>query len=293
MSTSTEQAENRPPVHPPAAPKKRISLAAIVCGGLAIIALVGGSLLWLLQGSAKPAGKAVRATPTATATSTPTWAPTQTTPPADAIFYDTFANNYHGWSQIGDNVEYRLLTDNMLILVNKNPNTPLIESVPPNTPFSNYQISVDFSINQGDARDSTGLYLRGDSNLDHDYRVDVNGNGTIDIVKEWLDENLTQQTTTLYAPHRASYLKPLYQQNTLTVIMLDSTIVVEVNGFVLATVYDSSYTDGQIALFARHGKTSSGINVSFTRVEIDRLASPTDMLTPTPTPTISPTAGNP
>jgi hypothetical protein len=156
------------------------------------------------------------------------------TPPAQSFFYETFANNNHGWSLAGDSVQYRLLVNHSLILVNGNPGTTFVESVPTsNTNLSNYQVSVDFTIELGDKNDSTGLYLRGDSDLDHDYRVDVNGDGTIDVVKEWLDANLNQQTTTLFAPQQDHDLLPMGQSNTLTVIMLGNTLVVEVNSFVL------------------------------------------------------------
>jgi hypothetical protein len=290
MSMSAEQAENQPPTPPEPEPKRKLSLTMLFWGIFAVVILTGGSTLWFSRGdNMQPGNNLVDLTPTPT--SSPTLLPTPVTPPAQSLFYDTFANNEHGWSLAGDSQGYRTLTGDTLTLVNRNPDTTFIESVPLNTNLSNYQISVDFTVNEGDARDGTGLYLRGDSNLDHDYRVDVNGNGTIDIVKEWLDDNLAQQETSLYYPHPVANLKPEGQQNTLTVIMLDSTIVVEINGLVQATVYDSSYATGQIALFARHGITSSGISVAFHRVEIDRLALPSDVLTPTPS--VTPAGSNP
>jgi hypothetical protein len=290
MSMPTEQAENQPPTPPEADPKRKVSLAVLLWGIFAVVVLTGGSTLWFSRGEqTQPVGGLVN--PTATPTTSSKGLPTPVTPPPQALFYDTFVNNDHGWSLAGDSQGYRTLTNGTLTLVNRNPGTTFIESVPLDSDLSNYQMSVDFTITSGDARDGTGLYLRGDSNLDHDYRVDVNGNGTLDIAKEWLDDDLAQQETSLYYPHLVPNLRPLGKQNTLTVIMLDSTIVVEINGLVQATVYDSSYATGQIALFARHGVTSGGISVAFHRVEIDRLAMPSDLLTPTPTAT--PADGNP
>jgi hypothetical protein len=289
MRMSTKQAKDHPPTLPSV--RKRTSLVVLICVAVMILALVGGSLLWLLRDDSLPPGRITKATPDATATGVPTWVPTQITPPAESFFYDTFVNNSHGWSLSGDSGYFRLLVDNMLILANINSNTTLVESVPASTTLDNYLVSIDFTINQGDAHDSTGLYLRGDSNLDHDYRVDINGDGTIDIAKEWLDSNQIPQVTMLFPPQRASDLHPLGTQNTLTIIMINDTITVLINNLAVTTVSDSSYTNGQIALFAHHGKSSSGITVSFSLVEIDHLAS----LFPTPvlTPTITPAAGQP
>lgn len=282
MSMSTEQAQNQPPTPPPA--RKRPPGVVLACVAAIIIVVLGGSLFWMVRSKSSTPGVA-KATPTATAM--PTWEPTEVTPPALSIFYDTFANDSHGWSLGGNGGYYRILVNNTLILADTNPGTPIVEVVPTNN-LDNYVISTDFTINQGDANDGTGVYLRGDSTLDHDYRIDINGDNTIDIAKEFLDSNQSAQSTLLFPRQHASYLKPPGQQNTLMVIMLGPTITVEINNLVVATVDDASYTNGQIALFARHGSTSSGVTVSFSRVEIDRLASP--FATPTPTPTLTPTA---
>jgi hypothetical protein len=226
---------------------------------------------------------------TATTTTLPTWVPTAITPPALSTFYDTFINNYHNWplTPLGSNDGYlRIMVNNSLILSNTNP-TPLIEAVPTLTNLDNYVVSTDFTINQGDANDGTGLYLRGDNTLDHDYRIDVNGNNTFDVAKEYLDTQQSQQETMLVPPTHTDILNPPGHTNTLTVILIGPTITVEINNIVVATVNDSSYTNGQIALFARHGATSSGVTISFTRFEIDRLAS--EFMTPVPTPTLTPT----
>jgi hypothetical protein len=282
MSASTEQ-ENLPPTAPSA--RRRPPVMVLVCVALLIIALVGGSLFWLLRGALNRSTGLAKGTPTITATDTPIWSPTAVTPPPQSMFYDTFMNNGHGWSLTSDSTDFRLLVDNMLILANANPNTTLVESVPTNTNLGDYLVSMDFTINQGGRGDSTGLYLRGDSNLDHDYRVDINGDNTVDIAKEWLDTNQNPQATMLFAPQATHYLKPLGMQNTLTVIMIDQTITLLINNQALTTLSDVSYGNGQIALFVRHGTSTRGSIASFSRVEIDHLGSP--FATPTPTPTVT------
>jgi hypothetical protein len=202
------------------------------------------------------------------------------------MFYDTFINDYHGWLLGSNGGYFRIMVNNSLILSDTNPDTPLVEAAPTLTNLDNYVVSTDFTISQGDGNDGTGLYLRGDSTLDHDYRVDINGNNTFDVAKEFLDTKQTAQQTMLVPPTYTNVLHPPGRSNTLTVILIGPALTIEMNNVVVATVNDLSYTNGQIALFARHGATSSGVTISFTRFEIDRLASP--FMTPVPTPTLTP-----
>ncbi len=286
MNMLTEQSNNPP--HPePDGNRKRPSVLVMVLVVLLLIALIGGSSLWLLhKNNGSSHGALNSATANASSTEVPTWSPTEITPPALSSFYDTFENNNHDWSlSSGEGGYFRILVNDSLVLANTNPRTPLVESVPTSTSLDNYEVSVDFMMDQGDGLDSTGLYLRGDSNLDHDYRVDINGNNTFDLAREELNAHQQPHTTMLLSPRPATNLRPFGKQNTLTVIMLNSTIAILFNNVLAAIVTDTSYTDGQMALFVRHGDSSAeGVTVSFTRVEVDRLSSP--LATPDPsTPT--------
>ncbi|HVU70382.1 MAG TPA: hypothetical protein VHD63_24855, partial [Ktedonobacteraceae bacterium] len=267
MSTSTEQAPN----HLPESSKKRKPILVLACVALIVIVISGASMFWLTRSKGNPpAIHHPSASPTATM-ARPILTPNALTPSSLAMFYDAFAGNFNGW-YLGSNGGYfRIMVNDSLILADTNPRTTMIESFPTLTNLDNYVVSVAFTINQGDGNDGTGLYLRGDSRLDHDYRIDVNGNNTVDIVKEYLDANQASQTTTLAPATHTAYLNPPGQSNTLTVLMIDQQIIVEINNIVVLTATDAAYTNGQVALFARHGATSKGVTVSITRVEIDRL----------------------
>jgi hypothetical protein len=284
MNTSAEPANNQVP--PSAGERKRPLTLALVCGAVAALLLLGGSLFWALQAGGNTRGhgqpRAIVPSPT---TAVPTGIPPEVTPPTNAIFYDAFLTNAHGWSLSGSDGYFRILVNNTLILADTNPNTPVIESVPTSVTLDTYVISVDFTINRADAGDSIGLYLRGDGTLDHDYRVDINSDATLDLAKEWLDASKTARMTMLVPSLRTSLLHPPGQQNTLTAFAIGPTLTVELNGFLVASIEDSSYASGQVALFARHGSSPDGVIVSFTRVEIDRVGSPFASPTPTPTPT--------
>jgi hypothetical protein len=108
--------------------------------------------------------------------------------------------------------------------------------------------------------------LRGDIYLDQDYRIDIYGNNTYTISKEYLDLNKYPQTQFLINPTSTSMLKPMGQQNTLTVIMKGPMLVLLLNGSVINTVTDQDYTSGQIALFVHNSDTSEEVEASFRSV---------------------------
>lgn len=246
-----------------------------VVGMVILVLLLAGASFFLIYNNTRavPSVKG-KATPSPGASRTATPSPTDsaTQPiatPTQAIFYDQFLDNNHYWVLSSQAGYIRTLTNGMLILTDMNPQTTLIEGLPNNSQYTNYSMSVNFTVTEGDANDSVGLYLRGDSNLDHDYRVDINGNGTFDVAKEYLDANNAPQSVMLDGPHIASTLYPQGQQNTITVIMKGPALVLLINGTVVSNLSDSDYTSGQIALFARHGVTSDEVTVAISRVEVD------------------------
>jgi len=207
-----------------------------------------------------------------TNTITPTPTPTNIymeTPPPLAVFYDTFINNALGWGLSNSAGYIRTLADHKLTLTNTNPNTTLVESLPTNAIYDNFMASVDLTIVKAGMNDSAGIYIRGDSNLDHDYRIEINGNNTFDIAKEYLDSQNNPQAVFLDGPRSSSALHAAGVQNTITVIMKGSQLVLYINNAEVSSITDSDYTTGQIALFAHTGLTSDGDTVSFSRVEVD------------------------
>ncbi len=211
---------------------------------------------------------------TVTETPTPTPSPTSIyleTPPAQSEFYDTFKNNALGWSVSSTTGYYRTVKPGALTLMNTNRGTTLVESLPTNSIFDNFTVIVDLTILNASLDDSVGIYIRGDSNLEHDYRIDLNGDGTFDIAKEYLDSRNNPQSIFLDGPRNSSALNPPGSQNTIMVIMNDSQLQLFFNTTKVSTVIDTDYMTGQVALFAHAGEDSQGVAVSFSRVEIDKL----------------------
>lgn len=220
---------------------------------LLVILVTGGIVLAVKPNNTTPSSHAKKQL-------SPVITPTSST--VQPLFVDHFTDNSKGWS-VGDVVGYtRTLHNNTLLLADTKHNV-LVESIPTSTTFDDFSMTTAFTLLQADENDSIGLYVRGDSNLDHDYRVDIFGNTRYAISKETLDTNNDLDQTYLVHPVYTSALKPVGQRNTLTVAMKGSTMVIQVNGKTVHKLTDTGYTRGQIALFVSNGATSSGVKVIF------------------------------
>ena len=263
MSVSTAEGHKKPP-----RPQKSPHVGRFLSMVLLLSILVGASLFFLFKSGGNATGpKAHHETPTPTPTAIPT-----DSPPPQSLFFDTFAGNSQGWSVTdnpGNTGYIRQIADRKLTLTDTNPKTTLVESLPTTQVFSNCMVSVDFTIVSADPGDSVGIYVRGDSNLDHDYRVELNGDNTFDIAKEYLDFNRQPQSSMLAGPASSSAIHPLGQQNEMTVILKGPTITLMINNNRVTTLTDTDYSNGQIALFTRASSTSSGVAATFSKVEVD------------------------
>ncbi len=207
--------------------------------------------------------------PTSTPTPTPIYLET---PPAQSEFYDTFKNNALGWSVSSTAGYYRTVKAGVLTLMNMNAGTTMVESLPTNSTFDNGTIIVDLTILKASVDDSVGLYVRGDSNLEHDYRIDLNGNGTFDIAKEYLDANNNPQSDILLGPKIDPVLNPQGERNTITLSMFGSQMQLFINKVKVGDVIDGDYISGQVALFIHLGASSHDVEASASRVEIDKIS---------------------
>lgn len=247
-------------------PKRGMNAIFIAFVVFVSLALSVGGFIFLQTNK----GKAI--TPT-TRTATPTPSSTAIyleTPPPQAVFYDTFKNNALGWSLSKANGYYRTLESGKLTLMNINPGATLVESLPTNAKFDSFTVSVDLTIHNANRNDRAGIYVRGDSNMDHDYRIDVNGDNTIDIAKEYLDSNNNPRSTFLDAPHSSPALNLLGEQNAIKLVMAGPQLVLFINNVEVSSITDSEYTTGQVALFAHASEDSSGVTVVFSKVEVDK-----------------------
>ena len=242
---------------------KRTKIRFIVACLLFLVLVVSGGSFMYIEAKDNDASNTRNSTGTAL-TKSPTPTPTLTSQPP---FFDDFSDSSKGW-YVGSVPGYsRVIANDTLTLADTN-HKILPESLPTTTLFSDFTANLTFTIIQASADDSVGLYLRGDSYLDHDYRVDIYGNNTYTIGKEFLDTGKHPQVQYLVGPTMTSSLKPIGQPNTINVMMKNSRLALQVNGTVVNTVTDTDYASGQIALFVQNSDTSNGIAVAFSSVAV-------------------------
>ncbi len=220
------------------------------------------------------------ATPTVAATPTIMQTP-------EALFSEDFNDNHNGWAV--NTAEYvRVLKDQKLTLSVTN-HTILTESVPIETPLSDFTLSTDFTLEKAGKDDKMGLYLRGDGNLDHDYRIDIYGNNTITINKEYLDATTgkSQSEELARVSSKNSVLNPIGQENSLEVEMNGPDITLWINGVQVKAVQDYDYTEGQAVLFVSNTLFSDVATVTFSSLDITSIPNPLPDVTPSPTVTPS------
>jgi len=244
--------------YPQAPQPKKGPNAGLIIGIIALLViLVGGGIFFL----SRSRGGTTNVTPSPGVT--PSVVPT-----APALFSDNFANNSKGWATGNDSGFSRNITNNALVLVENNQHYVLPEPLPTNNTFSDFTVTATFTFNQGDQNDRVGIYMRGDSNLDHDYRIDIYGDNTYAIAREFIDTNNTPVVQFFVNATHSSAIKSIGQQNTVTVIMKGPQLVLLVNGTKVKSISDTNYTSGQIALYVAHGATSSGAQASFSSVAV-------------------------
>ncbi|GER91755.1 hypothetical protein KDW_59170 [Dictyobacter vulcani] len=222
-------------------------------------------------------------TPSATASSTVTATATPTT-----LFHEDFLDNHNGWAISSTSGYIRAVSDNKLTLAVSD-HKILIENVPSVGQIGDYVLNFSYVLDQVDKNDKMGIYLRGDSNLDHDYRIDIFGNNTITINKEYLDDNKLPQNDELSRISKIPSMKPIGRENHIQVVMNGPRITVKVNGAEIASTDDYDYTKGQVALFVNNGQSSDQAMASFLSMDVQSIVDPLPGLTPTPPNTETPT----
>ncbi len=206
------------------------------------------------------------------------------------LFFDDFIASGKQWALSGQNDTsgyLRTMDNDQLILSDAN-HKILIESLPTSAIFSDFSFTTTFTLLKGDENDSVGFYLRGDSNLDHDYRVDIFGNNRFAISKELLNPDETARTNILDGPTSSSLLLSKNQTNTLTVMMKGPFVVLVINGTIAASLVDADYSHGQIALFVNNGPTSDGVSASFSSVRVNPAPDQLPGFPAYPTPSVTP-----
>ena len=243
--------------------KRRRYVIALVC--VLLLLILSSGIVWFVTRVNGTKGT-TQTTPTRPVSAT-AYAHATATALATPLFIDDFTNNKHGWSTDDVAGFTRTVQNDTLTLTDTN-HTVLVESLPTNVTFKDFSLTTTFSLTQAGEGDSVGLYVRGDSNLDHDYRINIYGNSTYAISKESLDTHNNVISTFLIPPTQTSFLNPIGQQNTINITMNDIELTMQLNGHLIGSITDADYKQGQIALFISNSPESESTTATFSYIAI-------------------------
>lgn len=250
----------------PVLERKRPRLLMIAGIVILLLILVGGSVFALSKSRSGTPPVVTQRTATITSsvlTPTPTPVP---------LFSDNFADASKGWG-IGSGQGFSsTIAHNALTMMESN-HRILDIAIPDknNAPaiYGDFLVTVTFTLAKADQNDSVGLFVRGAStngNFSQGYFVDIYGDNSYDVFKVFANAS---KDTFLVDPTPSSFINPVGQPNKLTVAMQGPKMVVIINGKVLTTLSDNAYASGEIALFVENGKSSNGVQASFSNVIVN------------------------
>ncbi len=251
--------------HQPVMPRKQRPKTGMIAGiALLILALIGGSTVGYLY---LKKHTAVGGT-TTSANATHSVATTPTTPP---LFSDTFADNSHQWNLQSYPGQFSVSVQNSALKMESDNNKLLWELVPGQQAYGNFQLSVDAVLSKGAQENGYGVYFRGGLDqtgaLTTYYRFELYGDGTFALFKSGTDANAAPTRLVDYTA--TSAIKKQGTVNHITILVRGQTLQLNVNGFVLSTVTDASYTSGSIALFVSNLQNApAGAQVQFSHLAI-------------------------
>ncbi len=194
-------------------------------------------------------------------------------PKATPLFAETFMTNSKQWNTQSMQGRYlvSMKKGNLLLEDDDNRIFPVI--LPSSKPFGNYKLIVNAELSKGDRQNGYGLCIRGTTdaqgNLLAYYRIEFYGNGTYMIFKVATDASGNTSSTTLVGATAHAAIQSVGHVNQVVVIANGSKMTLIVNGQMVRTFSDASYTSGVIALFVSNlPGTHPGAQATFSHLAI-------------------------
>ncbi|MHB8597735.1 MAG: family 16 glycoside hydrolase [Ktedonobacteraceae bacterium] len=240
-------------------PKVGLIIGIIVLLMLLVGGSVGGYLI--LKSHKSPAKVSTQpATPTAT-------------PKGPPLFSDSFQNNNKGWDLTGNAGQFSVAVGNGSLTLEDDNNRLLWELVPGGKTYDNFLLNVDAVLSKGTQDNGYGIYIRGASNQTVDiatyYRFELYGDGSFAIFKGTLDATGTSQSSNLASNTLSPAILKQGQVNHISILAARSTMSLIVNGQLIKTITDDSYTSGSVALFVSNlANAPAGAQAKFSNLAI-------------------------
>jgi hypothetical protein len=194
-------------------------------------------------------------------------------PKVAPLFADTFVNDAFGWNLQSSPGSYQVTIGNGTLAIEVNKNKLLWEPLPGAISYSDFTLTVNAVLTQGDQNNGYGLYIRGTpgpgSDLDTYYRFELYGDASYAIFKGILDQNGGSLATKIVNYTLSSAIQKRGKLNHIMLIARGDALSFIVNGQLLKTFVDTSYASGAIALFASNlPGAPPGVQVQFSQLAL-------------------------
>ena len=194
-------------------------------------------------------------------------------PKGTPFFSDSFANNTYGWNLQNDGATFITSIGDNTLTLECNANKLLWEPVPGSRAYSNFQVAFDATFSKGDQNNGYGVYIRGTANNTSDlasyYRFELYGDGSYAVFKGTPDAAGKTVDTKLVNYTGSPLINKKGKVNHILIIANGPKLTFMVNGQVLKTVTDASYTTGTIALFVSNlPEANPGAQAQFSKFAI-------------------------
>ncbi|GAC1400954.1 MAG: hypothetical protein NVSMB49_14240 [Ktedonobacteraceae bacterium] len=200
--------------------------------------------------------------------------PTPTSVPrGNPLFQDEFANNANGWSIQSYPGEFSIALGNGMLKLENDNHKLLWELAPGGKNYGDFQLSVDAVLSKGSQDNGYGVYIRGtlsqNASITTFYRFELYGDGSFAIFKGMIDANGTVTTPLLVNYTNNSAIQRQGSLNHITIDAKGSSLQFIVNGQIVRTISDATYSSGSIALFVSNlQKAPPGAEATFSHLVI-------------------------
>jgi hypothetical protein len=194
-------------------------------------------------------------------------------PKETPLFSDDFLSDDNGWNLQSSPGIYAVTLGHGTLTMEIELHTLLWELIPGERTYSDFILTANAVLSRGDKNDGYGVYIRGTANQASDlatyYRFELYGDGSYAIIKGILDKAGHSTSTTIAGYTLNPIIQPYGKLNHLMIIARGSALSFMVNGQLLKTIKDPSYTNGSVALFVSNlPQAKSSAQVQFSQLAI-------------------------
>jgi hypothetical protein len=194
-------------------------------------------------------------------------------PKGTPLFADPFVNDLSGWNLHSSHGNYAVQVGNGSLTLDIEKQKLLWEMLPGERSYSDFTLSINAVLAQGDQNNGYGVYIRGTANGQTDlatyYRFELYGDASYAIFKGTVDASGKSSSVKIAGYTLNSAIQKQGKSNQMMIIARGASLSFIVNGQLLQTVIDHSYSSGSIALFVSNlPQAKPGAEVQFSQLGI-------------------------